>query len=49
MSPTNSGKLKTIFKLNNTAYIPKFYINLILASKAKAAGIYYNARRNYLE
>jgi hypothetical protein len=40
---TNSGKLKTIFKLNNTAYIPEFYINLISASKAKAAGIYYNA------
>jgi hypothetical protein len=43
MSPTNLGKLKITFKLNNTAYIPKFYINLILASKAKAAGIYYNA------
>jgi hypothetical protein len=49
MSPTNSGKSKTTFKLNNTAYIPKFYINLISASKAKAAGIYYNARRNCLE
>jgi hypothetical protein len=31
------------------AYIPEFYINLISASKAKAAGIYYNAQRNCLE
>jgi hypothetical protein len=45
----NSGKLKIIFKLNNITYIPEFYINLISASKAKAAGIYYNTRTNYLE
>jgi hypothetical protein len=41
--------METIFKLNNIAYIPDFHINLILASKAKAAGIYYNARTNCLE
>jgi hypothetical protein len=35
--------MEIIFKLNNIAYIPKFYINLILASKAKVASIYYNA------
>jgi hypothetical protein len=45
----NLGKSKTTFKLNNMAYIPKFYINLISASKAKAADIYYNAQRNCLE
>jgi hypothetical protein len=49
ISPTNSGNMETIFKLNNTAYIPEFYINLISASKAKAAGIYYNAQTNCLE
>jgi hypothetical protein len=49
ISLINSGKSKIIFKLNNTAYIPEFHINLISASKAKAAGIYYNARTNCLE
>jgi hypothetical protein len=43
ISLINLGKLKIIFRLNNTAYISKFYINLILVSKAKAGGIYYNA------
>jgi hypothetical protein len=45
----NLGKSKIIFKLNNIAYIPEFYINLILASKVKVAGIYYNTRTNCLE
>jgi hypothetical protein len=49
MSPINLGKLKTTLKLNNIAYIPKFYINLISVSKVKVTGIYYNARRNCLE
>ena len=49
MKPSNCYGKQTTFKLKDCAYVPKFYINILSAMKAKKAGIFYNSRVPCLE
>ena len=46
ISPTQTTNGPIVLKLKNTAYIPKFYANLISGLLAKKVGIFFNNRTN---